>query len=96
MLFYFVISVSSHGGAVQAVQGLLLSAFVMLKETVYILDETFEELNFDKANWRLQVSQWTIIFVLSIAIISEMHVYYNTVYRDGHPRYLTEKLKQTL
>lgn len=93
MLFYFVISVSSHGGAVQAVQGLLLSAFVMLKETVYILDETFEELNFDKANWRLQVSQWTIIFVLSIAIISEMHVYYNTVYRDGHPRYLTEKIE---
>lgn len=93
LLFYFVLSVSSFGGASQAVQSLIIAAFVSLKEILLILDETIKSLDLKQENLKQRAAQWAPLFLLSVAITGELHIHYNYVYRDYHVINLTEKIQ---
>lgn len=98
ILFYFVLSVSSYGGAGQAAQGLVVAALVTLKEIILIIEETFAECKFTGmfSKWKKnrKIECWIILAVLSIAILGELQVHWHTVYRDGNIKNLTEKVEK--
>lgn len=94
IFFYFVISVFSYGGSIQAVQGLFIAAFVTLKEIIFIVEETFEEVCVCKIDYVQKIKRWIILMFMSITIIGELMGYYSKVYRDDCIVNLTERVSK--
>lgn len=96
LLFYIIISISSYGGAIQARQGLFLAAIVTLKEIVFIIIETFEEIDclFIKKIRIKKWKEWFIVVLLSAAVVGELSVYYAIIYREEGINNLTAKVEK--